>query len=124
MEGRGILQVGNVAHQCKLCKSVTVEFILEDLSASNAQLACKLVGATVRHGDVVLSGEPILDQGVKERETLNVIFAAGARATTACFDPAVQVWCTDSDEGTKHDMRCLTFAATCSFACMLPRHLA
>jgi len=44
MEGRGIIQVGNVAHQFKLCKSVTVEFIMEDLSANNAQLACRLVG--------------------------------------------------------------------------------
>jgi len=47
MEGRGIIQVGNVAHRFKLYKSVTVEFILEDLSASNAQLACRLVGATI-----------------------------------------------------------------------------
>ena len=101
MEGHGIIQVGNVAHQFKLCKSVTVDFILEDLSASNAQLACKLVGATIRHGDVVLPGEPIVDQGVKERETLNVIFAARAGATTACFDPAVQVWCANLDEGAK-----------------------
>jgi len=101
MEGRSIIQVCNVAHRFKLCKFVTVEFILEDLSASNAQLACRLVGATIRHGDVVLSGEPIVDQGGKERETLNVIFAANARATTACFDPAVQVWCADSAKGAK-----------------------
>ena len=98
MVGRGIIQVGNAAHQFNLCNSVTVEFILEDLSASNAQLA----GATVRHGDVVLSGETLVDEGVKKRETLNVIFAARAGATTACFDPAVQVWCADSDEGAKH----------------------
>ena len=101
MEARGIIQVGNVSHQVKLCKSVTVEFILEDLSASNAQVACKLVGGTIGHGDVVVSGEPLVHQGVKERETLNVIFAARAGATTACFDPAVQVWCANLDEGAK-----------------------
>jgi len=101
MKGRCIIQVGNVAHRFKLCESVTVGFILEDLSASNAQLACKLEGATIRHGDVVLSGEPIVDQEVKERETRNVIFAASAGATTACFDPAVQIWCADSEKGAK-----------------------
>ena len=47
------------------------------------------------------SGEPIVDKGVKERETLNVIFGASARATTACFDPAVQIWCADSEKGAK-----------------------
>ena len=34
MEGRCIIQVGNVAHWFKLCESVTVGFILEDLSVS------------------------------------------------------------------------------------------
>jgi len=58
-------------------------------------------GATIRHGDVVFSGEPIVDQGVKERETLNVLFAASATMTTACFDPAVQVWCAESAKGAK-----------------------
>ena len=55
----------------------------------------------LRHGDVVLSGEPIVDQGVEERETLNVIFAASATTTTACFDPAEQVWCAESEKGAK-----------------------
>ena len=49
----------------------------------------------------MLSREPIVAQGVKERETLTVIFAAGATATTACFDPAVQVWCAESAKGAK-----------------------
>jgi len=30
-----------------------------------------------------------------------VIFGASARATTACFDPAVQIWCADSEKGAK-----------------------
>jgi len=101
MKGRCIIHVGNVAHRFKLCESVTVGFILEDLSASNAQLASKLQGTTIRHSDVLLSGEPTVDQGVKKRETLNVIFAASARATTAYFDPAVQIWCADSEKGAR-----------------------
>ena len=30
-----------------------------------------------------------------------MIFAASAGATTACFDPAVQIWCADSEKGAK-----------------------
>ena len=37
MKGRCIIYVGNLAHRFKLCESMTVGFILEDLSASNAQ---------------------------------------------------------------------------------------
>ena len=85
---------------------------MEDLSASNAHVACKLVGGTIGHGDVVVSGEPLVHQGVKERETLHVIFAASAGATTASFDPAVQVWCADSEKGAKVGEYVLTVIGT------------